>query len=179
MKVTFQFDVPKWLYRLRWKNLKNYALFYLRPYRCEDCSKRMPFGHFDIWKETSPRLGIGYTNCVCPSCLAKRLDKVLAQPHFVAQQREDTYNIADKCGVCGAKGTAFKAIRMSKGPIDNMRFCANGSWNGNYVCLSCIYDTLKDGEMKSSIYGIYNGKMVPTNGRGLPVIDGKVKFPEK
>lgn len=179
MKVTFSFDVPNWIYRYRWNNVKNYTLFYLQPYRCEDCNKRMPFKHYDIWRDTTPQLGLSYGKCVCPSCLQKRLDALTVHPKFVAHQQKESYNVAKKCGVCGTEATSYKSIRMSAGILDSLRFCANGSWNGTYVCLHCVKDALTNGKMRSSYYGVYHSKMVPLNGRGLPVVDGKVKFPEK
>jgi hypothetical protein len=105
---------------------------------------------------------------------------MVANPLFDIYQEREHYNIQDTCDVCGEKKTSYKAIRMSNASsIDSIRFCTGGSWNGHHVCLDCTKTAFEHGEMSSSIYMQYRGKSVPQNGRGLPVVDGHVKFPDR
>lgn len=186
VKVKFSINVPVWLYRYRWKNLKNYFSYQLKPYRCTDCGVKMPhkYGEVELNKVVAPmkaRLTVSYHNmegCLCQKCLLNRLEEVEENPRFMETQLAESYNVEFTCDVCEEEKPSFKAVKMSNGVIDNMRFCTGASWNGHYVCLDCAKTALRNGVVKSSIYGHYKGKSVPTNGYGLPVVDGKVRFPD-
>jgi hypothetical protein len=186
VKVKFEVNVPAWLYRYRWENLKNYFSYQLNPYRCMDCGVKMPhkYGDIEMNNVVAPmkaRLMVGYHpkgGCLCQSCLLKRLEKVESATGFLKAQKAESYNVKSKCDVCEEEITAFKAIKMSEGIIDNMRFCTHGSWNGHYVCLSCAKTAIRSGAMKSGVFSFYKGKFTSMNQHGLPVVDGKVRFPE-
>lgn len=184
--IKFTLNIPNWVYRWRWSNLQGWLLFHLKPYRCTDCGVKLPFRWYDIKIERTPplkqSLSVSYTvtkECICPDCILKRLEKVEKNPLFEIYQEREYYNIQKECDVCGKPKTSYKAIRMSDGIIDNMRFCTRGSWNGNYVCLDCAKFAIKYGVLQSTIYSSYKGRSVPINDRGLPVVDGKVKFPDR
>lgn len=185
-KVKFEINVPNWLYRYRWKNLKNYFSYQLKPYRCIDCFAKMPhrYGDIELYDVVAPmkaRLTVGYhlkDGCLCQTCLLRRLDEVAADPNFFMTQQAESYNVKHICEVCEEKKPAFKSIKMSEGIIDNMRFCTHGSWNGHYVCLDCAKTAIRNGVTKSGVFGHYKGNYTSMNQHGLPVVDGKVKFPE-
>jgi hypothetical protein len=186
-KVKFEFNVPNWLYRYNWKNLKNYFSYQLNPYRCMDCGVKMPHKHgdvelYDIVSPMKARLSVGYMTLdgsLCPHCLIKRIDKLANSPEFLDLQQDDIYNIQQKCDVCEEEKMALKAIKMSKKPIDNVRFCTHGSWNGHHVCLDCAKTALLNGVTKSGIFSYYKGKYTSMNQHNLPVVDGKARFPDQ
>jgi hypothetical protein len=145
----------------------------------------MPFNWFDIWIERGyplkHRLGVTYSSKdggICQKCISKRIDAALDSPYFDIYQEREYYNVSDVCEVCEQKKPAYRAIKMSNKIIDDVRFCTKGSWNGHYVCIDCVKIALEYGEPKSSFYGYYKEKSVPINGYGLPVVDGKVRFPQ-
>jgi len=180
MQVKITLNIPNWLYRFRWKNIKNYVAYHLHPYRCLDCRKKLPFNRFEIaGKVGVQQLTVEYDKTVCPTCLDKRITALENSPDFTKKQRSDRYNVHKTCEVCCEPKASFRWLRMGDGIIDNLRYCTQGSWNGHYVCLSCTHTTIRTGKMGSTIFSWYNGKTVPVNQLGLPVVDDKVKFPQK
>ena len=182
--------IPNWLYRFRWQNLKNYFSYQLNPPRCPQCGKKKAYtkGGCDLWIADDERdnfhyplrrsLGVGCHSDLCKSCFHNEFVKFTLSDEFNAMQRKDLYNTADECEVCNRKVRSYKAVRLSNKPIDFIRFCTCGSWNGHYVCLDCAKLATAYGEERSGIYQQYKGKSTPTNRWGLPVINGKVRFPE-
>jgi len=183
IQFTFHADLPDWLTRFRWKNVKGYFAYQLKPYRCVDCQKKMPFEHFsvdctDVTFPMRTRLMVEYsTECVCPSCLQKRIKAAAAKPNFVTTQESESFNVSEHCDVCDQDKKAYKWIKMSDSPIDNVRFCIN-AWNHDHICLDCAHQALELGAMKPGIYDYYQERAWPINGRGLPVENGKVIFPK-
>ncbi len=187
-KLNFRINIPDSIYRFRWTNVKNYLSYHLKPYRCKDCGIKMPFSHFDIIASAKYplkyRAGISHhgssakQECVCPTCLSNRVYALAAQENFMELQDKD-YNVEEKCGVCGEVTLAFKFIHFTEEPWgDRLHFLVH-SWNSEHVCLDCIQTILKHGEMQSSIMTSMGNRFVYLNGKGLPVINGEVRFPFK
>lgn len=183
-KVKFSFNIPDWLYRYRWSNVKNYLAYQLHPYRCSECKVKLPFDHFDIWCDAKyplkHKLGIAppHRMTICPSCLKKLLNEAVNRSDFKALQKKDSYNVSYYCECCEEKKPAYKWINVSNEMLDNIKFCTCGSWNGHYVCLDCVRTALEFGEMDSHASHYMGDKFYSINGYGLPVINGKVRFPK-
>ncbi len=189
-KLNFRINIPDSIYRFRWTNVKNYLSYHLKPYRCKDCGIKMPFSHFDIIASAKYplkyRAGISYhaatfkNECVCPNCLSNRVHDLACQENFMKlQDREDEYNVKEKCGVCGQVALSFKFLHFTENNWgDRLHFLVH-SWNSEHVCLDCIQTVLQFGEMQSGMMAGHGNKFVYLNGKGLPVINGEVRFPFK
>jgi hypothetical protein len=144
----------------------------------------MPFDHFDVWVDASyplkHKLGVAppFRKCVCPSCMKKMVDRVAAQPNFMELQNKGPHNVSDHCDCCEENKTAFKWIELSDDLLDNLKFCTCGSWNGHFVCLDCVRIALEFGHVDGHVSQFQSGKYYSVNGKGLPVINGKVGFPK-
>ena len=178
-KFTFVIDIPDWLYRFRWDNIKSYVNYHINKPTCLTCNTKVTFRHFNIWVNTphyplKTRVGIS-SNEECPSCLSKKIKNATTDA-WIEEQVKENYVVANRCDVCHEEKTAFKHLKLTADWKDTVRFCANGSWNGSYVCLDCVDTVLQFGEMIPDTGMFYNGEHVYSVD-GLPVVDGKVRFP--
>ena len=181
---TYKFTVnyPEWLYRLRWDNIKRYSKWIIQRPVCHCCGKKLNFKT----PEVSHRFNHGsyltvhwFTNnrkiSFCKECLSQAVTENIIQPIY----GEDfySYDTAPVCqlNLCGNPSFKHFKITFMEQAVD-FRMCVN-SWNSTNICLSCVAETLRKGEEKSSHYGQYNKKSVLLNDFGLPVVDGKVRFP--
>lgn len=184
--IKFSVKIPDWIYRYRWENIKKWISYHLKPYRCDVCGKKMAFRVFDIWAASGyplkQRLGASYyipKKCVCQECTLDILNAATDSPLFEIYQEREYYNVRGKCDVCENERQSYKAIKMPEDPGGSIRFCTKGSWNGHYVCEYCAKVALKFGKQSSGIVTRYKGEEASLNSYGLPVVDGKVKFPER
>lgn len=191
---TVRFKIPDWLYRYRWSNIKAYASWLWKPNRCTLCGKKVNYRHPEIeWRDNSMRQMMlhydvvdYYGDCVCPECAAKcvshenAVSKYDAERYPVLSSELETREMCDCCKepVKSYKWVAFKMPNGKKlGFITGREW-----WNGFYFCPDCIRNTLLHGKEKSSRHVGYRDKdgkfkSCPQNEHGLPVIDGKVRFP--
>ena len=51
-KFTFVIDIPDWLYRFRWDNIKSYVNYHINKPTCLTCNTKVTFRHFNIWVNT-------------------------------------------------------------------------------------------------------------------------------
>lgn len=181
IKVTY----PDWLYRFRWSNLKKYTKYLLNRPKCECCGKSVPFDNPEVTHNFEKSFGM-YTGTrlivnwyskktFCKECLADALLKNKLIPSFGEDFYD--YDIAPVCEMQGCTSPAYKsfAFEFMQDKVD-FRFCTT-AWNHSKVCVDCVAETLKKGKEASSHWGQYKGKSVPMNKFGLPVVDGKVRFP--
>jgi hypothetical protein len=151
----------------------------------------MPFSSFDIMCDAKYplkyRLGIKFhadkfhKECICPSCLLKKVNATAALPNYAKIQRGRPYdyNVAKECAVCKETKPAFKIFKFTSDSWgERLHFCTT-SWNHDHVCLECIQTALQFGRMESGWMAMKDSKTYYLNGHKLPVIDGKVRFPFK
>ena len=192
--LKFKVNIPDWLYRYRYVNLKRYAKWLFFPNKCIECGKQQPLKNPDIeWyygdalEKSYGRMLIkwdiegDYNKCICPSCMAKHVSDENAVPKL-GRKKYNQYDVKEICDACGKhkkshKWTAFKIKNGKTAAFIMGDYC---SWNSAHYCVDCIRQGILEGDTKgNSIYGRYKNKSVPTNNFGLPVVDGKVKFPDR
>ncbi len=185
---TINIRIPDWVYRYRYSNLKKYAKWLLFPSRCDVCGKKVNFRAPNIdhrdrgnrklmthWYFKGPKTD----SCICRDCLASYVDVVEPANPWGHEWHE--WDLHKTCDICHEDATAYKSfkIKTSFGTAD-FRFCVL-SWNSSFVCQSCVASALRNGEETSDIHAGYKKGdkyfSVPQNEFGLPVIDGKVRFP--
>jgi hypothetical protein len=190
-KINLKINIPDWLYRYRWQNVKNYLTYQIKPYRCVECKVKLPFSSFDINCDAKyplkRRLAIKFhadkyvKECICPSCLLKKVNATVALPNYAKIQRGkyNDYNVKKECAVCGEKKPAFMTFHFTTDSWGaRLHYCTT-SWNHDHVCLECTQTALQFGEMQSGWMSAHQGKRVYLNGLKLPVVNGKVCFPFK
>jgi hypothetical protein len=187
-EIKLSIHVPDWLYRYRWKNIKGYMTWMLRPNKCCICGNRMAISHPNVnWMDEyghTKMMGqadveLDYTKCVCPSCVAK----ATVEGTFVPKRQAEKYQRFDVMGTCdhchnktkSYKWTAINYRGYNIGLILG-NYC---SWNSAHYCPECIGKIFSDGKQSSGILSSHKGKFAYQNNFGLPVIDGKVHFPDR
>lgn len=181
IRVTY----PDWLYRFRWSNLRMYAKYLLNRPKCTCCGKSVPFKHPEVTHQfdtahsiyTGNRLIVHWYSkkTFCKSCVAQYLLESRLLPTYGSEFNE--WDVSKTCELQGCDHPAYKSfkIELADDTLD-FRFCTT-SWNHTKVCVDCVATALAYGKESSSIWGQYKGKSVPLNTFGLPVVDGKVRFP--
>jgi hypothetical protein len=108
-------------------------------------------------------------------CLVKKF----SEDPYTGKLQE--WDVSNKCDCCGIENLSVRFYHTKEdvlaGKHDRLHFCIN-SWNSSNICSDCVIIALTEGMQKSSIYCLGpNGNSIPQNEYGLPVVDGKVKFP--
>lgn len=193
----FQFTIPNSIYRFRWKNIKNYLSWLFKPDRCYVCNSKLPVsrGHFEYFFNDSPDGHSGRMLMswdverqddkpnvhICRHCLAESISDRNAVPKM-GYRNYGKFEIKNKCDCCGKKKksykwTAFKLPGNRSAALIMGNYC---SWNSAHYCSDCIKTSLKsDVKMITSFWGSYKGKHAPIQQNGLPVVDGKPRFPDR
>jgi len=185
-KVTktykFTINYPEWLYRFRYDSIKKFINWIFHRPKCLCCGKKLNYKHPNVthvfnnnqrlivhWFSESPN------KYFCKDCLAVEVEKNTIKPSFGEDFYD--YDIAPVCSLNACSNPSFKAFKITVNGINvDFRLCTS-SWNHDKVCLSCVKETLSKGKESSSYLGNYKGKPVPLNEFGLPVFEGKVRFP--
>lgn len=187
-EISIKFKIPAVLYRYRWKNVKGYVKWLLFPNKCSVCGAVTEFNTPEVkWRDLNGHTRMmgqaniekEFNKCICQSCVAdivangKPVPKVNSQKYF----KYETKLTCDHCNqkTKSYKWTAFehKGIRVALILGD---YC---SWNSAYYCPTCISKIFSEGTDQGRTLTVYRGKFVPQNNFGLPVVDGKAKFPER
>ena len=190
--LTFKIKIPMWLYRYRWDNIKKYAAWLWKPNRCEICGTKTVFKNPNIdWYDGNSRRmmlhynveGRGnYSKCVCRKCAAKTVSYENAVSKYDSGEFHD-FETREMCDCCKQPVLSYKWVAFKMPNGEKLGFITGREWwNGFYFCPDCIKQTVENGKESSSIHGGHYDKegkwiSVPTNNFGLPVVDGKVKFP--
>lgn len=181
---TVTIRVPRWLYQpyedVRYFFRKwAYRAF---PDRCSSCGARMHVRYFEIEHhfDNGQRLLVGNhakSGAVCRTCIVKHLETGEWQPRFTHFHEEHEGKKArfnyrhwstKKCDVTGKAVRAFKDVEVY--PYIDMTFCTY-AWNAGHVSKEAVIECVKNGNIKTSIWGIYKGKMVPMNHKRLFIND--------
>lgn len=187
---TIKVTIPDWLYRYRWENIVKYAKWLWKPNRCLVCGVKVNYRHPEIkWKGingnplmVSYNVINHYNECICALCVADLVTDKNAVPKYNTDNFSDT-EVRPRCDCCGELKTSFKQVAF-KMPDGRKVALTTGRewWNGFAFCTNCISKALREGKQGSSMYIRYRDKKgkyhsYPQNNFGLPVVDGKVKFP--
>lgn len=169
----FTFGIPLWMIEpftklnYQWRKFR----FWLSPFHCDVCGKRQYVRNpqYDIGHLKVENLSRG---CVCRECTVKLLQGNEWEPRFSHSTKErrgsNRYNYrfwsAKKCDVTGNKVRSFKDVEIW--PYIDMTFCTN-AWNHSYISKEAVIDCVQNGQIRTSVWGIHKGKMVPMNTKRL------------
>lgn len=171
---TIRINIPDWLYRLRPSNLKKFIHHKFFPQRCSCCGTPVinPYGGEYSHKGASV---IYYGDKIlCRLCI---LNKVAT--HDPDLSRLNEYQISNRCDVCGQNEPSVQFYYFNDGSERNrIHYLAGSSWNSGKVCKKCTMDIFQRGVEKFGCMVKYNGQWVGSV-NGMPVVDGKIKLPQK
>jgi hypothetical protein len=172
-------NYPDWLYRFRWSNIKNYANFIWNRPKCTCCGKKLNWAHPEVtYKfDNGNRLIVHWHSkkTFCRHCLAQAVLENVIKPSFGEDFYD--YDTAPICQLNKCTSPSFKHFKIQFMNVDvDFRMCTL-SWNHDNICLHCVSRTLRLGSESSSHWGMYKGESVPLNTFGIPIVDGKAKFP--
>lgn len=189
-ELKIKFSVPDSVYKYRWSNLKKYFGFKLFPPKCSVCGQPVNMKHpYVRWKDPSARRAVAemmgeatvendYSAAVCKECVVDAVMSGTAVPKNNAKQYHE-YETREQCDHCGTKTTAYKWTAFHHKEVTISLILGNHcSWNSAHYCKECITEMFVKGEDQSHVIGAYKGKYVP-HYFGLPVVGGKVRFPER
>lgn len=164
--------------------------FWLNPYHCNVCGKRQyvlrpQYEHiFDNGRRlmventaSDNKDGKYKSYCVCRECLVKELEAGVWKPRFshMHEQREgkpSRYNYRfwsqKTCDITNKKVRSYKDVEIF--PYVDMLFCTN-AWNSSRVSKEAVVECVKHGQIRSSVWGIYKGKMMQMNLKRLYIND--------
>lgn len=189
-------NVPVWLVTpfRRTSYLFRKWKYWAFPDHCGCCGDRMYVRSFEIehYFPNGQRLMVGNHPLVddvgarkivsvCRKCIAKQLETEEWKPRFshLHEEREgkpSRYNYrfwsTKKCDITGEFVRSYKDVEVY--PYVDMTFCTY-AWNASHVSKQAVIECVKNGKIKTSIWGIHKGKMAPTNHKGL-FIDEKGKL---
>ena len=184
--VVIKFKIPRWLYRLRWHNIRLYLKYRLFPPRCSCCGKKMIYtqAQYKTKNLTIDAISKDYKDKYCRECLiesfkmAKDNDRILMRDdgkELMDYQRDD---VSNKCDCCGTKTKSQKFMYIDEKIKYRIHFCM-AWWNGFKICPACALNVLENGEHYSShcVFDSKNNQILPCTPHGLPVKDGKIRFP--
>ena len=177
--VKIQFNVPTSIYRFRWHNLKQYIRWLFNKPKCSSCGTTMLWGVPEFETINHPRMTVHHYihgKNLCRTCLLKAIESA---PSQVGHKHNFDSDIVQKCDKCHRDVESYKAFYLGEEFMDRIGICYNGAWNWSRVCKDCIVECITTGKETCNHFGVYYGKMVPLNKFGLPVVDGKVKFPSR
>jgi len=189
---TIKFKIPDSIYRYRWSNIVKYVKWLWKPNRCSVCGDIMNYRHPEIvWKSPdNVRVMVhydiigDYTGCVCSSCLEKVItDENARSKNTKADEPVNEHDTKQVCDCCGEQKISYKwaSFKLNDGRRVGI-ISGREWWNGFYFCADCLRSAVKNGRQGSGIHVGHVGpdgkyKSYPQNNFGLPVVDGKVKFP--
>ena len=178
-RYTIRLTVPAPLYRFRYSNWKKYIKAKLNPIKCESCGVEMPFRNAQIASK-NPYLTV--TKCsgkTCRKCMVDEIKLILEQG-----AHEDDYDKGEPCAICKKDVKSYRGIYravprpgINHESLHRYYHCTN-AWNSDYVCPECIIGVIENGQEESSFREHVNGKSYSINEQGLPVVDGKPRFPK-
>jgi hypothetical protein len=193
MIKTIKINIPDWLYRYRWKNIKKYALWLVKPNRCSVCGTKTNYLHPEIQYQSvnNSRLLLQYSvigdyrGCVCSTCVANIVHDDNAFSKSVSEENDppNEDDVKQLCDCCAKPKKSYKwvSFKLKDGRRVGL-ITGREWWNGFYFCVDCLRKALQVGTEGSNIYSGYTDKngeyrSVPQNNFGLPVVNGKVRFP--
>lgn len=174
-----RFGIPLWIIEpyervaYQWRKFK----FWLNPYKCSCCGKRMyvrnpqyelHFPQGRLMVENLP-----YKTLICRECLVNELETKEWTPRFTqsTKDRGETRNYnyrfwsTKKCAVTGNKVRSYKDVEIY--PYVDMTFCTS-SWNHDYISKEAVIKCVREGDIRTSTWGIYDKKkMQPMNHKRL------------
>lgn len=165
-KISINFSIPIPVASLRaWSDAKyqwRKFTFRLAPFRCSECGTKMNVKHVQ-YHHPSGRMIVenAHYGPICRDCIVKHLRENPWKPRFstLASGWKKMH-----CDCCGNSKEAFLDVAVSNKV--SLMICVR-SWNYNNVCANCIFETLQRGTISTSRYGVYKGKMLPYNEKGL------------
>lgn len=163
-KINFSISVPvvplqKWHdFTYTWRKF----VFQLAPFRCTGCGAKMNYKHV-CYHKTDGKLVVenAHYGPICHNCIVEQLQTLPWRPRFNSMLR--TWK-ADHCDCCHKDKESFSDVAVSDKV--GLMFCVQ-AWNYNHVCADCVIDTLRDGNRSTSRYGLYKGKFMSYNEKGL------------
>ncbi len=207
MKIKLAFNIPfipdHWT-RYSPRNLFNFARLTLFPLRCSCCGTKMLYEHPLVEHKFSngSRLMVDHfitpnadRKLICRICLANHISNAanagLMLPMFPSLDKKfDPYARKQKCGCCGKETTSYKhfAVELNDSSFGlnddkvhyiEVRLCDSTAWNNGHYCPSCVSDTLRFGQEKTSHFTIdpKTRKMYCFTKYGLLVNGGKLSLP--
>ena len=188
-ELKLSFSIPDWLYRYRWSNLNRFFRWYLKPNKCVVCGSTTIFRSPEVeWLDSDGHVQMlgqanvednEYSNCLCLSCVAE----ATAHGEYIPKRGDKKYqqtDTKDTCDHCGGERKSYRWTSVKHNGFKLSLIVGNHcSWNSTYYCRDCIHTIFSEGVPKSGVLSRYQGKFVYLNNFGLPVVDGKVRFPAK
>lgn len=177
-RYIIRIDVPQWLWRWRYENWRKWIRAKLNPIKCECCGVKLAFKNAQ-YTVAKPRLTVQKcSGTLCRSCMEKDIHAIIAEG---PQMHE--WEVKHTCDSCGSNTPSFKGLYRAKQQdpdrpefLNRYYHCIN-SWNGSHVCVGCMIEVIRNGKEESNVRDWSSGKDISVNEQGLPVIDGKPRFP--
>jgi hypothetical protein len=202
-RFNYSFNIPDSIWRFRWENIKNYSMWIFNPHRCYVCNKRLQISSTEVeynfktkngdksyndrvmaqWSVERDWKSIDYhipPEHICVECLAECVKDENAVPkRGISKFGED--DLKNKCDCCGSKKKSYKwtSFKIPSGKTAAFILGNYCSWNSAHYCAECIRHAIVFGDKKSSIFTYWYGKRAHIQQNGLPVVDNKVRFPER
>ena len=158
--ITFNIPVPE-LPLAAWESLVyrfKKIKFQLRPFRCDLCGTATNI-RSPVYVNRSnglmvERLGRGKST-VCRNCLVDALETQQWEPRFTftlgRPSKQEQYKllvwVGPKCHSCEQQVTSYEDVEVNKDI--SVVFCLE-AWNYNYICKTCVIDTIKSGRVLPS-----------------------------
>ncbi len=196
--LTYKLKIPNKIYRFRWENIKRYAEWVFKPHRCYVCNTRLVMSHPEYqyhYKDTEYQGRIlaqwdieskSYVNRkhICASCLAEHVkdENAIPKHHWAKDNRNYSYgDLKNTCDCCKEKKRSFKwtSFKIPGGKTAAFILGDYCSWNSAHYCADCIRTAITEGTPKTGIWSSWYGTHVCIQQNGLPVVDGKVRFPDR
>ena len=153
----------------KWRKFK----FWLNPFRCECCGKRM-YVRNPMFELMFPkgRLLVENFRPVCRECLVKELETKEWTPRWTHGAKEHGHNprygyrfwSEKQCAVTGNKVRSYKCVEIW--PHVDMTFCTI-AWNHDYISKEAVIKCVREGDVKTSTFGIHNKQMAQMNSKRL------------
>ena len=194
-KQHFQisFSLPLWLTtpfenaKYQWRKWS----YFVNPDHCEVCGKRMFARIYEIEHTfengrrlilgNHPSKGVehGYKSiCICRECIVAELKSGKTwKPRFShsdeqinGKPNKHNYRFwsAKQCDITGKKVRSFKDVEIF--PYIDMTLCTT-AWNHSYISKEAIIECAEKGVTRTSLWGVYKGKMHMMNHKRLYIND--------